>query len=214
MPASGGNKSDGESESVSVNVPSGTSDGDLLVAVATTESAVTPFDLPDGFTQILFNDGSFLNAKVGWRKASSEPASYDFTCSDDAVCALIRISGQDASSPINASDIVSASSGTSKDSPSVTTTADGCLVLRGFSHGTAESDVNSTPSGTTKRIRTDNVGSSPSLLVYSETQESKGATGTAAWAWDTSTRHAAFTVAIAPAALVAGRLPCWPTFWE
>lgn len=86
------------SSTVTLTVPSGTVDGDLLVAfVSPARDGVFPITAPSGWTQIFTNqwaaNGPISECYV--RSASSEPASYSWTfdSSDNLVATMLRVTG-------------------------------------------------------------------------------------------------------------------------
>ena len=70
--------------SITVNKPTNTSDGDLMIAVGVIEDASRGINPPSGWTQIINNQlGTRAHRQYVWYKvASSEGASYNFTTSD------------------------------------------------------------------------------------------------------------------------------------
>lgn len=71
--------SDGTNGSISVDVPAGTQDGDIIVAAVFLDSA-DDVDPSSGWTQILTpTESGLAEARMFWREALSEPASYTWT---------------------------------------------------------------------------------------------------------------------------------------
>lgn len=84
----------GISSSASINVPSGTQDGDILLLVA--GSFTTTPSLVSGFTNIAnIQTGSVSGTRSMYRVASSEPASYTVTFADanGGAAAMFRLTG-------------------------------------------------------------------------------------------------------------------------
>jgi type II secretory pathway pseudopilin PulG len=115
--------------------PSGTAQGDLLIAAVATDGSSTPFTV-SGWTPI---DCTAYGTDVTlgtWRKTAgaSEPASYNFswTGGQKAYGWIMRFTGYDATSPspINTSAAFNQSGSSSPTSPPVTTTVPNCLILR------------------------------------------------------------------------------------
>jgi hypothetical protein len=84
---------------ISPSVPSGTQDGDLLVAIGITDGDRT-LSAPAGWTQFI-SGGDYSSKYIfAWHKlASSESGNYDFTASstyNNARVIVLRISGSDA----------------------------------------------------------------------------------------------------------------------
>lgn len=140
----------------SCNVPAGTVDGDLLVAIvtscATTPVGTTP---PAGWTQFATFTHSANNIMVtGYRRiASSEPASYSWTATGGGnTCVAIsmtRIVGTDPTTPINVSATGSGNA-VSPIAPSVTTTVANCLVLIATAQRNTLDSAYTPPSGWTE----------------------------------------------------------------
>jgi hypothetical protein len=81
--------------SVSVTRPTGTANGDVMVAFIASDSGTAP-GLPTGFRILLKHEHNTTNGikfKVGYKVASSEPASYTFTqgASSDAVATVTAV---------------------------------------------------------------------------------------------------------------------------
>lgn len=86
-----------------VNVPAGTVDGDLLIAINVSEySTIANSLVPAGFTRLTTSeyDGNThgLHLSLGYRVASSEPASYTFASGSGSanVGAIFRVGSHDA----------------------------------------------------------------------------------------------------------------------
>lgn len=115
----------------SVDKPSGTVEGDLIVFCYTLQgtAGVTP---PEGAVQVI-TETSDIQSYIFYLKAgASEPASYEFTDANHRVLIFaLRISGVELRDPINAS--VSGGPGITSTAnvqlPSITTTIDDCLVI-------------------------------------------------------------------------------------
>lgn len=128
----------GAGNSVSVSVPAGVVNGDLLMAaisgfgsVGATPSAPTT---PSGWTKIgeASTSGSNGNINTGWyyRIASSEPANYTLANSggDTYIDAdIIAFSGVDATTPFNLTGLsATGKTGTASSAALGSTTRDGC----------------------------------------------------------------------------------------
>lgn len=86
-----------QAANITIDKPTGTVDGDLMVAIFGTEGGAThPVTPPAGWTEIIHNDG-FEGAGGGvgiiaYKKiASSEGANYSFTCASNICGAILRI---------------------------------------------------------------------------------------------------------------------------
>ncbi len=186
--------------------PSGLVDGDLLVACVAHKNGAGALNTPTGWTAAgsIEIAGGWMGSRIFYRIASGEPATQDFTTdtSDKLSGVLVRIDGQHASSFLNAfgSDSNTSSSETASVSPSVTTTADGCLILSFHANREVSAPVNgSPPSGTTQTAFAES-SFGAAAAVAQEKQATKAATGAATWTLDAAGPWAAWTVAIAPAA--------------
>ena len=103
--AAGSATGHGSSTSYTVNVPAGTQDGDLLIAVSASDwETLADHAVPTGFTALStssYDGGSnSIHAAIGYRIASSEPANYTFTdgvsAGSDNAGMIIRVTGADA----------------------------------------------------------------------------------------------------------------------
>lgn len=121
--------------SVTVNVPTGTTNGDVLVA--TLFCWVTP-NTPSGLTLVHARDwtppdGYTRHMRIYLRVANNEPTSYTFTTSEpEELLGSISVwRGVNNTTPIDV-DVVSAHSSskvTEIVAPSFTTVTDGCEIL-------------------------------------------------------------------------------------
>lgn len=170
--------------SVTVNVPAGTVNGDLLVVqVAWNENAT--LNNPAGWTQIREDQTGIggvaaLNSRLMYRIAASEPASYTWTFASGtrriAGC-MVNLTGADTSAPIDSS------SGQASDGPSTTdvvaptvdpVVSDGFLLYFGSCR---QSTTFTPPAGMTERYDGAN-GSGVTVEMASEQLASGAATGT------------------------------------
>lgn len=189
--------------------PSGIAAGDLLLAlVAVNGEGSTPvFTTPGGWTKreetIRTTGSARIGAAVFWKIAGASETSVQFVVFPNALTSgltakVVRITGVDPTTPINAS-VATADSGNDPYSiTGVTTTVNDCLVfyLVGgsslptrtytFSLGTEQWDFATDPGGA--------VTQAASTLV----QAVAGATGTETADPSAATTSAGFCVAIAP----------------
>jgi len=186
-----------------INKPSGTQEGDLLILHCTTDNdddLIGPF----GWTILLSQRQYGKQTTASWYKIAiaSEPSSYDVIWSktDVYVGGIIRITGHDNADPIQASawatgtgDIIN---------PSVTTTKDDTLII-GF-HGLDNdvqgdnytSTLESGPIALYARRSYEPVPNAASAGMYYEIQASPGASPTRTWDINGSEGWYAATVAI------------------
>ncbi len=136
-------KAGSDTTSITIDIPSGTSQDDLLIAAVATDgntssSLAPPFG--QGWTEI---DVGHKSAKVTlgawWKNAdASESPTHQFTWSgsEQAYGWMMRFTGHDPTSPINTSAVTGDSS-ISPTSPSVTTTVANTMIVRigGFDDG-------------------------------------------------------------------------------
>ncbi len=181
--------------------PSGTAAGDLLV-IQIRDYFNQTFTAPAGFTApqaFVSNIRHMVYIKIA---DGSEGANFTVGgASGLTEVSCTRITGANATNPINASDRASES----MTSPSVTTTVDKCLILS--LNAKADSGIITKPSAMTSQYVLQyyyNDGESDYImyqgLAYT-TKDTAGATGT--FAWTTSNvgglRYSTYTLAIAPA---------------
>ena len=192
--------------SVSVNKPSGTQEGDLLIACYTTDGSHT-LSAPDSSWTLLVGgrgNSSDNTPSFGvWYKiaTASENSSYTFDCgrNESHYVVLLRYTGHDSSSPINASAIANSTGSYYPTAPTITTTIDDCIILRVF--GADDDDTPySVPSGYTERyngVSSTGYGTCGGAGADA-VQSSAGSTGTAFFTTNASEEWMAATIAIAP----------------
>lgn len=196
------------STSVTVTKPSGTVSGDYLLAFIWVESSptVTP---PSGWNLELSQNETTHGSGTGYvyskTAGGSEPADYTWSWTGDSKSngIVIRISGQDAVTPLNTitrDDAKPAS--TTQTSPTVTTTVDDCLIIRTLQQTRISCSPATPPGSHTERWDftgptdfDDTFGAGATIV-----QASAGATGTADWTISDSRPCVHFVVAIAPGA--------------
>jgi type II secretory pathway pseudopilin PulG len=122
-----------ETTSLDVSRPTVVAGNLLIAAVATDGDTSSSIAAPSGWT--LINRGSYNSAVTlgAWYKIATgtEPSSYTFswTGNQQSYGWIMRFTGHNASSPINASSATGGSSLT-PTSPAVTTTVNNCMILR------------------------------------------------------------------------------------
>jgi len=192
--------------SLTINKPAGTAEDDLLIAAVVIDGNNTDLlSAPAGWSLInVAVSQNEVTLGVWWKLAgASESNSYTFTWSanDQAYGWIMRFTGHDGASPIDANSNEIGSSAT-PSSPSVTTTVDNALVLRlgGFD----DDDITvGTPglSGHTA-INMDKSGAgnfSTSGGSGYTTQAVAGASGSANFTLTNTEGYVTVTIAIAPA---------------
>lgn len=191
-----------------VSKPTGTASGDLLLfklslANDQSSSAAQPALTMSGFT-IALDTVASLNDQSAWAwkiAGGSEPSSYSYSWTSNGrlyIGTMFRISGHDATTPINA---VAALDGIV--SPSITTTVNDCLLL--FSLSTDRADRTATvPSGTTLQSDGAHASSTSTFrtrsVVASLAGGTAGSTGTKSWTSTAGATSYATSIAIAPTA--------------
>jgi hypothetical protein len=189
---------------VTVNKPTGTVEGDLLIAFIAKDDDDAITGVPTGWTLIVGQAAQYQARFNCYYKiaTASEPDSYTWRGDrEQYVGVILRYTGHDPTNPINA--YASASSSTANNSPvapSVTTTVDGCLIIQAF--GADDDDTPYTvPSPLTQRWNEiSNTGNGTCGTAGGEwVQTSAGNTGTATFTMNAPEEWAAITIAIAPA---------------
>ncbi len=115
-----------------IDKPSGTSNGDLLIAAVVTDDDSLPFSPPGGWI-LIKQDERHNDVTLGvWYKiaGSSEPTNYrfDWSGSDRAYGWIMRFTGHDSTGPIDVSAIDDGSS-SSPDCPTITTTVNNAMIV-------------------------------------------------------------------------------------
>ena len=164
----------------SPSVPSGTADGDLMLAVVMVELADATITAPGGWT-LLFKTALSTRTHtqaVYYRTASSEPASYTWSWSS-AECGVAILTYRNAAVPTNYNSQVNNTSTANCQSPSLTVSAIGSLALwiGSSMYGTTWSP----PANYTERLdqRTSTASTNMSMSVAERLFTATGTTGTA-----------------------------------
>ncbi|MCG8448027.1 MAG: hypothetical protein MI725_00415, partial [Pirellulales bacterium] len=121
------------STSTAINTPTGTNEGDLLVAVVAADGN-DPIAPPAGWNQIAMSVSSNRVAMgVWWKLASNnEAAAHTFTwapSNEQSFGWIMRFTGHDPTNPIHASAVDTGPSG-SPVNPAVSTSVNNCMILR------------------------------------------------------------------------------------
>lgn len=185
---------------VVVNRPSGTVDGDLLLAFVANLNPGSTYTPAPGWT---LKAGTTSSDAIYERIASSEPATSTWTPGALAglKVTIVRVNNQAASSPTAATSILPSASGTSFVIPSLTSPGANHLLLQVVNSGGSGTANFWTPPGTaTERFDYLDAG-----LVYSagggDEVVGNGATGTRTWTAAAAGNAAGYMVAIAPGTL-------------
>jgi hypothetical protein len=170
-----------------IQKPSGTVQGNLLIAAVATDGSTT-FSLPSGWTEInQGNSGSQVTLGVWYKIAgSSEPANYTFTWSggnEQAYGWIMQFTGNDTNpaTVINNVSTPGQSSGTATpSSPAVNTTVDNCIILRLGAFDDSDITVDDpglhSPINHTAITMEESGGGPAGLVGYWDMDETSGAT--------------------------------------
>jgi type II secretory pathway pseudopilin PulG len=126
------NKTTSDVASLAVSIPAGTSAGDLLIAAVAADGNPT-ISTPAGWTLIDCGSNGTVVTLGAWRKiagASESAPTFTWTGGNEQAYGwIMRFTGHNAASPINASYMYGQKSIT-PTSPEVTTTVNNCLIFR------------------------------------------------------------------------------------
>ena len=192
--------------SIDASLPGSIQSGELLILLLScvNDRGVTT---PTGWTSVASVADGFSGCRlICYRKAAtgSEGASVTITLDGNAAIATtaFRLSGHDATTPVNASGTNSATSGadTAMTCPSVTTSVDGCLVLRAAADSGSSSHTDPASHTAIAEVKSGTSFDDVCCSSAYATQASAGGTGTAAFVASSGGLWTAMTVAIAPAA--------------
>lgn len=187
-----------------LNVPTGTVDGDILLLFVGGDMSASEDHtyLVSGFTSLLADTRSHAsNAGVDlqgfYRVASSEPASYTVDINSDNLSGaiMVRIDGQDTSDAFDASVITGFDDGTEAKIPSITTTVANTIVIGAVSWDQSKTQT-TLPTGWTEIQHVDVSGYD--LSVIYKAYAATGATGVAQYDLSSASPHVAGAVAVQP----------------
>src|SRR3954470_7401387 len=187
---------------LSLNVPSGTAAGDVMVAAVSSVSTTAPAT-PTGWTKVTaasvpYGSGSLtVFTRVA---ATAEPASYSFTLGGtfEASGEVSSYLGVNNTTPVQVS---ASASGNAKllTAPSVTTTTANDFVISALSYNAGSAVTISNPAGTTERGEALSTGTFLGTVVVDEVQAAAGASGGQSFQSPSKIPYAAATIALAPA---------------
>lgn len=177
--------------SATVNKPTGTQDGDLLLAFVSNyngfggDISVVPSGWTLLGTRTQWRQGGDFYARVYYKIASGEPASWTWQASvaTEFIIDVVAISGVDTTTPINqSSQNTSASSTSTAAGTSVTPTVDNCLVLTHiFARSVATSTALTQPTGYTEDYDVRSTNAAVRLAEAYLLQTTATATGALSW---------------------------------
>jgi len=169
----------GNGSSLTLLVPSGTQNGDVMIAHVVVRTAGNTITAPSGWTQIVRKDtGSALSTVAYWKAAgSSEPSSYtwNFGTSGEASGGIGSYVRVNATSPIDASNGQLNASSNNVDNAGVTTTASNDMLV--YAVGIVQAANIISPSGFTEGWYNAS-NSQTTSEITEEIDSSTGATGT------------------------------------
>jgi len=158
-----------------IDKPTGTQQGDLLVALACEDGAVGTWTQPTNWNEVL-DQGSGTAIMVShYIAGASEPSDYTFTFSAGRRLSGIILAYRNAAYDVVGSVSTTASSGV-QTAPAITLTQARSTVLAFFVNATANRTWSSPTSGLIS-LATDSDGNAPSWDLYSESNVAAGSTG-------------------------------------
>jgi hypothetical protein len=116
---------------ITITKPTGTVDGDVMIAIVSVSGAAHTPSTPSGWT-VLDTETTGPSVQTYWKIASSEGANYSFTFTSgqSASGIIISYSGADGTTPIHKHSAINrATSTTTVTALSVTPTVDNCMLL-------------------------------------------------------------------------------------
>ena len=198
-------KANNNATSLTIDLPSGTSEGDLLIAcVATDADEASSLAAPAGWNVVdIGQEGGTMTFGVWWKLATaSESSTQQFTWStgQKGWGFIMRFTGHDATSPIDASATANGTS-SSPTSPAVTTTVDNAMILRlgGFDNNKVTvGDTGLVGHTTITMDKSGNSGGNVSAGAGHTTLTTAGDSGTANFTLTGSEQYRTVTIAIKP----------------
>jgi hypothetical protein len=171
------------STTITINVPTGTADGDLLIAVLIGTSASAAWTTPSGWTAgITLSQGR----AVFYKTAASEPASYTFTFGQNVILQGYLLTYRNAQWGVNGT--IGALT-TPADASAITTTVNNSVIFYYVSTGSGTNITFSTPTGYTL-LDSDSDLTIPASAIFTTTQAIAGTTGTVSSTPSTGTARA------------------------
>ncbi len=172
-------KAASDTTSVSISIPGGTSEGNLLIAaVATDGDTSASLSPPGGEGWNVLDIDDFSNAVTlgaWWKLAgASESATHQFSWSgaEQAYGWMMRFTGHDPANPIDVVDDAG-ESGANPTSPSVTTTVDDTLVVRLGAFDDSNITVDLPGLGSHTAISMDRSAGTSGQVVFEDFEEAK-----------------------------------------
>ncbi len=181
---------------VTVSVPSGTLDNDVMVAIVV--SAAIDLDTPpSGWTLREQQTGTQPTFAVWTRVASSEPASYTWSGANADVGAILTFRGVSTANPFDIDGAAGPTTSTAATAPSITTSNANAMVIAMQCVNDAAAPT-TPPSGMTERVdESAGGGNNFSMSVATVLQAAAGASGAKAFgAYGFSATWRAYTMAL------------------
>jgi hypothetical protein len=212
----------GQAASITINKPTGTAKGDLLIASIAVRPQTATITAPTGWTLVnrQNNPNGDPNALAVYTKVATatEPANYtwSFSANTGNAGGIMAFSGVDNTTPVNVSGgQLTAVSTTTFIAPSVTTTVTNTMIVT--AHEYASSDRWTAPTGTTEVYDVASLAVPDAfgiaLLGSYKAQAAAGATGTfTATAASNAATGAGITVALRP--VVCGAVAADPVYFS
>ena len=185
--------------SFTIDKPTGTSEGDLLICHAALYRGFLPtITVPSGWSVGDETYWGFSMVSLWYYKIAggSEPSSYTWSYDDSSIrptVHMLRISGVDQASPIN----VDGYTATAGETPSVTTDVDDCLILRLCNYRTNPGGEVTWATSTEQYDEANSYGQACDISGAYASKPTAGSTGTESVS-GTGSIASGYTIAIAP----------------
>ncbi len=202
--------------SCTVTKPSGTVEGDLMVAFVGKDDDPSISE-PSGWTQVRENDSGVDGPRLGayYKVAGSgEPADYTWTADSENWYAIIyRVSGFDTGNIIDVSDLNTGGAAPKSGGP-ITTTVDNCLILTATAVDIANSSAPITLHADLTAVVEDDSGGAGGITFGSgwDTKASAGSYSEKTHGINTNERWIGIILAVAPEIVVASEPSPWLLF--
>jgi prepilin-type N-terminal cleavage/methylation domain-containing protein len=194
--------------SITISTPPGVSAGDLLIAAVVADGNLSSQLIPPaggGWTEIdLSQQTGAVTLGIWWKLADNpESSSHQFSwggVAEQAYGWIMRFTGHNPGSPINASAVAGGSSG-APECPAVTTTVTNSLILRMGGFDDDDITIDSPGLGSCTAITMDKSNSGSGTCSGGAgylKQSAAGSSGTVSFSLTASEQYRTATVAIAP----------------
>jgi len=180
-----------------INKPTGTQQGDLMIAIAGTDSrAARTWTQPSGWNEVRDQNGGTNLMVSHYIAGASEPGSYTFTVSAPSITSGIIITYRNAAFDVVGS-IATGASMLVQTASAVTLTESASTLLAFFAEVGAGRTWSSPTSGLIS-LATDSDGAAPSWALYSEANVASGSTGSKSATCSVGTTFGCFLLGIKP----------------